>query len=68
MGMGEENVDRGAGPAIVAITVIVLIVLLAIVFYGLIGLHWFGFDVPAAVGASPSVTPSPSPSVSPSPS
>jgi hypothetical protein len=40
----------------------VLILLIAVLFYGLAVQHWFGFDQPATVGAAPSVTPTPTPS------
>jgi hypothetical protein len=60
----EEDLEPGPGPAIVIVTVIVLIIALAILFYGLVSLHWFGFDSPASVGATPTVVP-PSPSASP---
>jgi hypothetical protein len=64
MGVVEEEPEPGAGPAVVIITVIVLIILIGVLFYGLAGLHWFGFDQPATVGAAPSVTPTPTPSAS----
>jgi len=40
--------------------VIVLIIVIVVLFYGLAGLHWFGFDQPASVGTAPSATPAPS--------
>jgi hypothetical protein len=64
MAVVEEEPDPGAGPAVVIITVIVLIILIGVLFYGLGGLHWFGFDQPATVGTAPSVIPTPTPSAS----
>jgi hypothetical protein len=58
MAVVEEELESGPGPAIVVVTVILLIIALAILFYGLVSLHWFGFDSPASVGASPTVAPS----------
>jgi hypothetical protein len=60
MAVVEEEPAPGAGPAVVILTVIVLIVLIGVLFYGLAAQHWFGFDQAASVGAAPSVTPSPS--------
>jgi len=64
MAVVEEEPEPGAGPAGVIITVIALILLIAVLFYGLAGLHWFGFDQPPTVGAAPSVTPTPTASAS----
>jgi hypothetical protein len=55
----EEDLEPGPGSAIVIVTVIALIIALLILFYGLVGLHWFGFGSPATVGATPAVVPSP---------
>lgn len=65
MAIVEEDVEPGPGAAIAIIVVIVLIVGLSILFYGLVSLHWFGFNSLASVGASPTVPLSPA-SVSPS--
>lgn len=51
---------EGSGPPAVIVSVIVLLALIAVLFYGLAALHWFGFDSPASIGTAPSVTPSPS--------
>lgn len=59
MALVERELEPGPGPTIAIITTIVLIIALAILFYGLISLHWFGFDSPASVGASPTVATSP---------
>ena len=64
MAVVDEDLEPGPGPAVVLVTVIVLIVVLAILFYGLVSLHWFGFDSPPSVGTAPTVVP-PSPSASP---
>jgi hypothetical protein len=64
MAVVEEEPEPGAGPAVVIITVIVLIILVGVLFYGLAGLHWFGFDQAPTVGAAPSVTPTPTLSAS----
>ncbi|HET9849077.1 MAG TPA: hypothetical protein VFR68_11035 [Candidatus Dormibacteraeota bacterium] len=60
----EQDSEPGAGPALVIIAVVVFIVVLVIVFWGLAGLHWFGFNTPASVGTAPSVTPTPTASAS----
>jgi hypothetical protein len=59
MAVVEEELEPGPGPAIVIVTAIVLIIALAILFYGLVSLHWFGFDSPASVPDTPTVVPSP---------
>jgi len=59
MAVVDEDLEPGAAPLIVVVTVIVLIVALAILFYGLVALRWFGFDSPATVGTSPTIVPSP---------
>jgi hypothetical protein len=56
----EEEPQPGAGPAVVIITVVALVILIGVLFYGLAAQHWFGFDQTAPVGAAPSATPSPS--------
>jgi hypothetical protein len=58
MAVVEEDLEPGPGPVIVVVTVVVLIIALTILFYGLVSLHWFGFDSPASVGAAPTVSPS----------
>ena len=51
--------------AIVTIVVVVLFLLaIVILFIGLGGLHWFGFNHPAVVGTAPSQSPPPPPSPS----
>lgn len=59
-----ETEPEGRGPVVTIVAVIVLIVAIAVLFYGLAGLHWFGFDAPPDVGATPSVTPTPAASPS----
>ncbi|HEY9287302.1 MAG TPA: hypothetical protein VIT43_04680 [Candidatus Dormibacteraeota bacterium] len=57
MAVPEEDAGPGAGPVAVIVTVALLIVVLAIVFFGLSTLHWFGYNSPASVGTAPSVSP-----------
>ena len=59
MAVVEEDLEPGPGSAIVVVTVIVLIIALSLLFYGLVSLHWFGFDLAATVGDTPTVVPSP---------
>jgi hypothetical protein len=59
MAVMEEDLEPGLGVAVVIVAVIVLIIALAILFYGLVSLHWFGFDSPANVPDTPTVVPSP---------
>ncbi len=59
-----ETEPEGRGPNVVIATVVVLLLALALLFYGLAGLHWFGFNSPPAVGTAPSVTPAPAASPS----
>ena len=61
MAVVEEDLEPGPSAAIVIIVVIVLMVGLSILFYGLVSLHWFGFNSPASVGASPTIPLSPAP-------
>jgi len=55
MAVVEEEPGAGAGPVVVIVTVVLLIVVLVVLFWGLAGLHWFGFNQPASVGTAPSV-------------
>lgn len=64
MAVFDEDLEPGRGPVVVLVTVISLIFVLAILFYGLVSLHWFGFDSPASVSTTPTVA-APSPAASP---
>ena len=55
MAVVEEEPGPGIGAAVVIVSVIVLIIVLVVLFYGLAAQHWFGFNSPPTVGASPSV-------------
>jgi len=43
---------EGSGPAAVIVSVVVLLALVVVLFYGLAALHWFGFDSPTSVGTA----------------
>ena len=63
MAFVEEPGERTSA-LLLTVIVIAVVVLLAVLFYGLTVAHWFGFAGPASVGAAPSVVPTPTPSAS----
>jgi len=64
MGVVTDGEPEESGTAVVLVVTIVLILLVAILFWGLAFQHWLGFDVPSSVNPAPSATPSPSASAS----
>jgi hypothetical protein len=64
MAIVEEEAEPGAGPLATLVAVIVFLLVVVLLFWGLAGQHWFGFNQPASVGTAASVTPTPAASAS----
>ena len=64
MAVVEEEPGGTSGAFATLIAVLAFLVIVVVLFIGLAGLHWFGFNQPASVGTAPSVTPTPTPSAS----